>query len=41
VTLQLLADQLVELKVVDSISKDCVRETLKKTTLSRGSVSSG
>jgi transposase len=40
-TLQMLADQLVELKVVDSISKDCVRDTLKKTTLSHGGVSSG
>ena len=40
-TLQLLADQLVELKVVDSISPDCVRKTLKKTTSSRGCVSSG
>lgn len=40
-TLQLLADQLVELKVVDSISPDCVRKTLKKTTSSRGGVSNG
>lgn len=40
-TLQLLADKLVELKVVDSISSDCVRTTLKKTTSSRGGVSSG
>jgi transposase len=31
-TLQLLADKLVELKVVDSISGECVRTTLKKTT---------
>jgi transposase len=30
-TLQLLADNLVELRVVDSISNDCVRKTLKKT----------
>ena len=35
-TLQLLADRLVELKVVDSISPECVRTTLKKTTSSRG-----
>lgn len=35
-TLRLLADKLVELKIVDSIGKDCVRETLKKTTLNRG-----
>jgi len=40
-TLQLLADKLVELQVVDSISPDCVRKTLKKTTSSRGCVSSG
>jgi hypothetical protein len=40
-TLQLLADKLVELKVVDSISNDCVRKTLKKTASSRGCVSSG
>lgn len=40
-TLQLLADKLVELKVVDSISNECVRRTLKKTTSSRGCVSSG
>jgi transposase len=30
-TLQLLADQLVELQVVDSISHETVRKTLKKT----------
>jgi transposase len=35
-TLQVLADQLVELKVVESISDECVRQTLKKTTSSRG-----
>jgi transposase len=35
-TLELLADQLVALKVVDSISGECVRTTLKKTTSSRG-----
>jgi transposase len=40
-TLQLLADQLVVLKVVDSISGECVRTTLKKTTSSRGWRSSG
>lgn len=33
-TLQLLADKLVELDVVDSISRECVRNTLKKTTSS-------
>lgn len=35
-TLQLLADKLVELKIVESISRECVRQTLKKTTSSRG-----
>jgi transposase len=35
-TLQLLADKLVELQIVDSISPECVRTTLKKTTSSRG-----
>jgi transposase len=31
-TLKLLADKLVELEVVESISTECVRTTLKKTT---------
>ena len=31
-TLQLLADQMVELKLVDSLSGECVRTTLKKRT---------
>ena len=35
-TLKLLANKLVELEVVDSISPECVRTTLKKTTSSRG-----
>jgi transposase len=35
-TLRLLADKLVELEIIESISKDSVRRTLKKTTLSRG-----
>ena len=35
-TLELLADKLVELKVVDTIGKECVRRTLKKTRSSRG-----
>jgi len=35
-TLKLLADRLVELEVVESISPECVRMTLKKTTSSRG-----
>lgn len=34
-TLRLLADKLVELKVVDSISHETVRQTLKKTNSSR------
>lgn len=33
-TLKLLADRLVTLEVVDSISPECVRTTLKKTSLS-------
>ena len=39
-TLRLLADPLVELEVVDSISPECVRTTLKKTNSSRGCASS-
>lgn len=35
-TMQLLADRLVELKIVPSISDDTVHRTLKKTTSSRG-----
>lgn len=35
-TLRLLADKLVELEIVESISTECVRQTLKKTTSSRG-----
>ena len=35
-TLQLLADQLVEMQLVDSISGETVRKTLKKTNSSRG-----
>jgi hypothetical protein len=35
-TLQLLADQLIELHVVDSISGETVRQVLKKTHSSRG-----
>lgn len=35
-TLQLLSDKLVELEVVESISRECVRQALKKTSLSRG-----
>jgi transposase len=35
-TLRLLADQMVELKYLDSISHEAVRQTLKKTKLSLG-----
>jgi transposase len=40
-TLHLLADKLVELEVVDSISHECVRATLKKTSFSRIARSNG
>lgn len=40
-TMQLLADKLVELKVVDSISDETVRRVLKKTNLNPGKKSSG
>jgi transposase len=40
-TLKLLADRLVELNVVDSISDETVRLRLKKTLSNRGSVGSG
>ena len=40
-TLRLLADRLVELEVVESISPECVRMTLKKTNSNRGCDSSG
>ena len=35
-TIKLLADKLVELEIVDSIAEETVRQTLKKTTSSRG-----
>jgi hypothetical protein len=35
-TLALLADKLVELKLVDAITRETVRSTLKKTNSSRG-----
>jgi transposase len=35
-TLRLLADQLVELEIVDTVSTETVRRTLKKTSLNRG-----
>ena len=40
-TLKLLADRLVELEVVESVSDETVRRTLKKTRSSRGRRSSG
>lgn len=40
-TLQLLADRLVALEVVDTIGRECVRTTLKKTISSPGKKSSG
>lgn len=40
-TMQLLADRLVELKIVESISDETVRRTLKKTRSSPGRRSSG
>ena len=35
-SLRLLADRLVELEIVDSVSHETVRQTLKKTILNRG-----
>jgi DNA-binding CsgD family transcriptional regulator len=40
-TMQLLADKLVELKVLESISDETVRRALKKTNLNLGKKSSG
>jgi len=40
-TLQLLADRLVALEVVETIGRECVRTTLKKTSSSPGKKSSG
>jgi transposase len=40
-TLQLLADRLVELNIVESICDETVRRTLKRGMLSPGSASSG
>jgi transposase len=40
-TLRLLADRLVELEVVGSVSKETVRQSLKKIRSSRGCASSG
>lgn len=38
-TMQLLADRLVELEIADSIGREAVRTTLKKTCSNRGSTS--
>jgi transposase len=40
-TMQLLADKLVELEVIDSIGREAVRVTMKKTRSSRGERSIG
>ena len=40
-TLKLLADKLVALDIVDSISPECIRTTLKKTRLNHGNRNSG
>jgi len=40
-TLQMIADKLVTLAVVDTISHESVRRTLKKTNCSRGSANNG
>lgn len=40
-TMQLLADQLITLEIVEHISDETVRQTLKKTNLSRGSTKNG
>jgi Homeodomain-like domain len=40
-TMQLLADQLVELQIVEAISDETVRRTLKKTRSNPGARSSG
>ncbi len=40
-TVRLLTDRIVELGIVDEISRETVRRTLKKTRLSRGRRSSG
>lgn len=40
-TMQLIADRMIELKIVESISDETVRITLKKTTLNHGGKSAG
>jgi transposase len=40
-TLRMLADKMVELDIVDSVSHETIRQTLKKTNLNRGKRKSG
>jgi transposase len=40
-TMRLLADKMVELKIVEDISYETIRQTLKKTSLSPGSKNAG
>lgn len=40
-TMQLLADKIIELKIVDAIGPECVRRTLKKMLSSHGATRSG
>lgn len=40
-TMQMIADRLIELEVLESISSETVRTTLKKTTLNPGSSNAG
>src|SRR5436309_13854592 len=40
-TLRMLADKMVELDIVDSVSHETIRRTLKKTNLSRGKRKNG
>ena len=40
-TLRMLADKMVELDIVDSVSHETIRQTLKKTNLNRGKSKNG
>ena len=40
-TMQMIADELIRLEVVDSISDSAVCEAMKKTNLSRGAIQNG
>jgi transposase len=40
-TVRLLTEKIVQLDIVDEVSRETVRQTLKKTNLSRGKKSSG